>query len=1546
MNRILTSVLLLFFSLTFVAAQTADQVVLTRTAESGEARTCAQSNAGTVASFGPLTGQSNDIIPDTLFLCLGDTLIVNHTGDEVLDGDPDMSTPAGVAYGFFECPPTETGPTLTDIVNDPCTFDDGNATFGIYVYTGGTLGGTVPFFNQGALQAAFTGGAPAIFHFAPITFDALAPGTIEAEYEGTPAGSCVSLSADQQFAVAYLNEITITELTLNGCQGTFRVQGGLSELDNSDYSSITIARQDNPGITGTILSGAADHNDVVTFDVPSPGVYVISVEDGKSCGGTLITPNIDLCDGVEFELPFTNVLPGTNECVSFSVNNFSDIISAQFSVTWDPTILSISGVQGFNPAVPDLNIGNFGWQDFPTPNTIPAGVLTVSWTDNSFAGVTLADGSVFFEICFDIIGQLGDCSPLQITGDPVPFEVVDSNTDPVQLIPSNGKAVVSDNPFFVLLEQDSLTCPSFDDGSFTVTVDEGVAPYQYSWNTVPISGPNSAPIAIGADGSSSTVGNLAAGTYQVTITDASMPAPQTVIDTIEVLAGPVLGITIRDTIPSCFGFNDGSIRFVPTSDGLPIENPGPGYTFTWSVPNGVTDPGNTNYISGVPAGAYGITVTDPAGCQEIALIPLGQPPAVRVLDANTFITDASCTGGQDGVITITASGGTTDDGNFTFVWSTGLTLEASTTTLSNLNPGQYCVTITDDNGCETQECYVVGAMKVLSLNPLVTDVLCNGDATGEIFVSGATTGAPADEPYTFSWSANAPAPTTTTPTSSEITGLLAGEYIVTMTDASMAGCEIIDTFVVNQPELLEVTVIDFENETCITGSDGSVTVEVTGGTAPYAYSWSHDMMLTDSIATGLSAGNYTVDVSDINGCTAQTSQVVSAPAPPQITSLNDTSVTCADDEDGTLQVIVDPAPGTMITSIEWDNGQSGDVLTSLSPGTYIVTITADNFCTTIDTAMVIAPDPITIDSFRIQRPTCPGDENGQIAVFASGGTAPFEYDWEHVVGGPEPANPITTLAAGDYTVTVVDMNGCTGGPFNVTVEDPPTIEVVFSNEMDTSCPADDTCDGQATITASFSDGSPADFIFTWASGETTNGGTTSTAVQLCEGTQLVEINDGGICGIAVEFTVGAPDPITVDVDRDPVSCNGLSDGGITITPMGGTGPYDILWVETGETTATISGLAANEYNAIITDANDCPFAQNVELPEPDPLVIAVDPVTTTEFVSCAGDMDGVIGVSATGGNVDPNNPYQFSWDIGQSGQIVSNLAAGTYTVMVTDFMGCTDDLSYTILEPDPITFTLDPIQPPLCFGDPTFVTIDTVFGGANNAFEEYTFMVDNNGLSFPVIQPATVFAGDHIVTVEDINGCTAETTFNIASPGQIIIDIASPIVVELGDSTTQLLPNITPSDNYNYLWTPGLYLSSDTIRNPFVFPEESLEYTLTIVNENGCSATETVFVELDANRNVFIPNIFSPNGDGRNDEFRIFACLGVDQITSARLFDRWGGLLVEQTLLDPACLNGTPLWDGTKGADTLPPGVYVYMIEVEFLDGVVLTYRGDVTLIR
>lgn len=1507
------------------------------------------SDAGTIASFGPIIGQSNDgftlPFPDTIYLCMGDSILINHAGDEDLSGDPNMATPAGIGYAFFDCQPTTTGPDTAAIKNDPCILNDFNPTYGFYVYTGGNLSGDVPFFNDGNLQTFFNAGNPDIIYFAPITFDALFAGQ-NAEYEGNPVGECVSLSPDQAFAVAYLNEITITELALTGCQGSFRVSGGLSELDNSDYPTINVFREDDPTVTGTVIGGPYDHDDIVSFTVPGPGTYVIEVEDGKSCGGSAMTPEILVCDAVVFDLPLTNMLPSTNNCVPVTVANFIDLLSAQFSVSWDPTILSISGVQGFNPNVPDLNASSFSWQNFPVPNMIPPGVMGVSWSDNTFAGVTLPDDAIFFEICFDVIGQLGDCSQLEITESLVPFEVVNINSDQVQLVPGDGKAVITENPFFVLLEQDSLTCPSFDDGSFTVTVDQGVSPYQFSWNTVPNSGPNSAPVVIPNNGGSATVSNLPAGSYQVTITDATVPS-QTVVDTVEVISGPVLGITIRDTVPSCFGLSDGSLAFVPTSDGLPIENPGPEYTFQWSVPNGVPNPGNTFFADNLRAGSYGITVTDPAGCQEIALIPLGQPPALRVLDSNTFISDASCTGGEDGEIMITASGGTTADGNYSFAWSNGLMIDASMTTIINLNPGQYCVTVTDDNGCSTEECYTVGAVKVLSLNENITDIVCNGDATGEIFVTGTTTGAPADTPYTFNWSGNASVPTNT-PTTSLIENLVAGNYAVTMTDASAAGCQVIDTFTVSEPLALDVQVIDLNNESCVIGDDGSITLGVSGGTGTYTYTWSHDPTLTDSIATGLSAGNYTIDVEDTNGCTAQVTQAISEPDPPTINSLADDSVTCADDTDGTLTVNVTPVPGTNIQSILWSNGMSGPTIMNLSPDQYIVTITADNGCVAIDTALVTAPSPIALDSVQVRRPSCPGFSDGQISIFASGGTAPYAYDWAHVPGGPNNFNPITSLDADDYILVISDLNGCTSETFTVTVEDPPSIVVEFSNIVGTSCPDDNTCDGTATATASYSDGSAGNFVFTWASGEITTNAMTATAVQLCEGTQILTVsNSDGSCPESFEFTVDAPEPITVETVIEPVSCNGLSDGSITLNPSGGTGAYDFFWVETNETTATINGLAAGDYTAIITDDNQCSFSLIVEVNEPAPLTISIDQQATTDDVTCAGDMDGVIAVNTTGGNFTPANPYQYTWDNGAVGSINTNLAAGTYGVTVTDFKGCTDELTFTIGEPDPLVFTLDPIDPPLCFGDPTFISIDTVFGGANNTFEEYTFMIDNNGLSFPVIQPATVFAGDHIVTVEDVNGCTEEVTVSIASPGQITIVLPDVLTVELGDSTTQLLPTITPANNYSYQWNPAEFLSSDTIRNPFVFPERSLEYTLTVVNENGCTATETVFVELDANRNIFIPNIFSPNGDGINDEFAVFGCTGVRNIASARMFDRWGGLLVEETDLFPACLNGTNIWDGTDGgAQDLPTGVYVYMIEIEFLDGVVLTYRGDVTLIR
>ncbi|MEM9837270.1 MAG: gliding motility-associated C-terminal domain-containing protein, partial [Bacteroidota bacterium] len=295
----------------------------------------------------------------------------------------------------------------------------------------------------------------------------------------------------------------------------------------------------------------------------------------------------------------------------------------------------------------------------------------------------------------------------------------------------------------------------------------------------------------------------------------------------------------------------------------------------------------------------------------------------------------------------------------------------------------------------------------------------------------------------------------------------------------------------------------------------------------------------------------------------------------------------------------------------------------------------------------------------------------------------------------------------------------------------------------------------------------------------------------------------------------------------------------------------------------------------------------------------------------------------------------------------TDLPPGTYSVTITDIKGCTDDASFTITEPTPITFSVLPIEEPLCFGETTLVLIDTAFGGSSQDFDDFTFSVNNDGFQIPASQAGSTFAGQTVVTVFDTVGCTARDTFNINQPPPILVDLPESIVVELGDSLTMLNPIISPAgDIYDYLWTPADFLSSDSVRNPMLFPFDSREYTLRITNANGCQAFADIFVEVDANRNVYIPNVFSPNRDGRNEDFRIYACQGVQAVNSVQIFDRWGGIIFTQDDIMPNCLDGIRLWDGRYRGKPVDPGVFVYVVEVAFLDGITLTYRGDISVLR
>ncbi|PHI19666.1 hypothetical protein CEQ90_11480 [Lewinellaceae bacterium SD302] len=1564
------AVAMLCFSLLFTGtatllAQNPTFIPVDREAvEDGIARMpCAGQDAGVIQNFGPFIGQSNDATPDTIFLCFGDSIFINHDNGSIsLNGDPVNTTPAGIGYALFDCPPTTEGPALEDIAADPCVLNSEviASPFGFFVDSGADLDGDGWFWNLGQIQGAFpVAGAPVprIVHFAPITFDALDPISQLAVYErennnpANPPGQCLDLNISATFAVAYLNEIEINDAVQTGCEGSFRVRGGLPELLPGNEYNVTIELTSDPTITGTAIVAGVGHDEVINYTVPQPGDYRITVEDGKSCEASRVVDQ-GSCDAVTFTFPFENHLPGEMFCVSATVAGFVDVLGFQHSLSYDPTVLEMTSIT--TPGnLPGFTSGSINGP-LSAGGSQPNGTGRVTYTDLTGTGQTLVDGDEIYELCFTAIGDLGECSPLTFTDMPIPIEVSTLTNSNAGFIINNGTVCLSSDPFFVDVTTDSISCQGSLDGCINVIAAGGCTDYEITYRQIaPMNNPFEPVTMISGSPSEVEFCGLGAGIYATRVEDCNGDIVQ---DTVEVFAPPALGLSILDTLPSCFGLSDGVICIQVTLDGFVVDDPvAAGYTFNWN-----NTAANTACITGLDAPfTYEVTVTSPTGCTVEAALPLGDPARVLVLpmEPDDAVTDATCSGSEDGSITISASGGTTMSGDYTFSWSNNEMATGTMVTLDNLDPGFYEVTVTDDNGCEAISSFNVLADKILSVNAVVEDVQCFGDDNGSIFATGVTTfngpGGMPDLPYTFVWSANAPVPTNTI-TTTEIDNLGPDSYTLTMTDDE--GCTIDTTFTIEEPTLLQITEVITTNETCETGSDGTATVVVDGGVYPYTYAWSSTADL-DSTATGLVAGtNFMVTVTDANGCEQIETFDISSPQGPIITAFDDTFVSCPESTDGELTVVATDGSGP-ISTYQWAN-EDGDIIatgpntttiTNLAPGCYTVTITAVDACFTIDTACVLSPGLVALDSVQVQTPTCPGESNGRIQLFPSGGTPPYTYTWSTNPNEPGTINPLTSLAAGTYFVTVVDANDCTPLVDTIVLPDPPSITAEFTSLVPVTCPDDVTCNGAATVMANYSDGTNGTFNFVWSNGDTELGVATSMVDMLCRGEISVDITDGS-CGVTFSDTIQSPEEIVIGVEIEPVSCNGLSDGMITLDPMGGTQPFDFFWVGSGNTTPIEDNLSAGIYTANVTDANGCARQQVVEVTEPDELVLSLNDLETTTAVSCAGDTDGIISVFVSSGNNNPllTEPYTWSGGVAPpSSSTATNLSPGTYNVTVTDIKGCTDELSYTIGEPTPITFSLLPIEEPLCFGETTLVLIDTAFGGRSSEFADFSFSVNNDGFQIPVTQPGTTFAGQTVVTVFDTVGCSVSDTFSVNQPPQILVDLPESILIELGDSLTVLNPIISPAgDVYDFLWTPGDFLSSDTVRAPTIFPLESTDYTFQVTNANGCQAFADIFVEVDANRNVYIPNVFSPNRDGRNEDFRIFACLGVQSVNFVRIFDRWGGQIYEATSLEPNCLDGIQLWDGMYREKPASTGVYVYMIEVSFLDGRTLLYRGDVSILR
>ena len=818
MKRLIPSTVL-FLTAILLHAQTPQSLLLEgprgTSAESQRSLMC--NDAGTI-TFGPNThtGQSTDIGQDTVFLCFGDQILIDHDeGTEDLSGDPDPSTPAGVGYAFYECQPSIMGNDINAIKNDNCLYqnpfftDENNVIIGtigpdsIWFATGmPNPDGDILFENTGALQNGFNAGAPVLFWFAPITYDALS-GT-QPVYEGSPAGSCVNVNTDEAFAVVYLNEIRATEINTNagvmGCRGSFRISGGLPEFDGGNYASIDIRLVDDPSIQGEIISGIATHFENVIFTIPRPGTYEIVVEDEKGCMLSF-TMDMNACEGVGIQAGNSVGMPGTQVCIPVTVTDFDSIQTLQLSLNWDPEVLQFDSLSMIHPEITDgdLEIGDINV-------AINEGILPITWVSEEFdkgACIPLPGASsnenVIFSLCFTLIGEDDEGSTIAFTNNPAPAEVSNINNQVLGLIAENGLLFISENPVSADITQDSVSCNGESDGSFTVTVVGDNPPFTFNWDTIGGTA-GIGPFPIDESGENFTIGGLSAGIYTVTVQDSGNPAFED-IDTIEILQPGILGANISFTQPLCFEDSTATVMVNITLDNITVNNPDPNeYSFNWDGPA----TGNGQSLNDVPSGLYSVTVTNSNSCtvQDNETVPEPAP-----LTTNIAITNATCSGAPDGVISVNPMGGTTADGTYTFDWGCGISLpqgQFGSQTVNGLEPDCYCFTITDDNNCQFMDTVCVSANKELVANAIITDASCNSGCDGSITITASTLGAPPAGNWTFSWTGpnNAPIPSNDTDNSSTISDLCAGTYRLIQTDSDPAGCELDTTFVILEPSQL------------------------------------------------------------------------------------------------------------------------------------------------------------------------------------------------------------------------------------------------------------------------------------------------------------------------------------------------------------------------------------------------------------------------------------------------------------------------------------------------------------------------------------------------------------------------------------------------------------------------------------------------------------------------------------------------------------------------------------------------------------------------
>ncbi|MDC0204594.1 choice-of-anchor L domain-containing protein [Flavobacteriales bacterium] len=856
--------------------------------------------------------------------------------------------------------------------------------------------------------------------------------------------------------------------------------------------------------------------------------------------------------------------------------------------------------------------------------------------------------------------------------------------------------------------------------------------------------------------------------------------------------------------------------------------------------------GSTNNIINVGPGQYHFSVTYASGACVLYSDTITIVETANLSLSNT-ITNVLCNGASTGAINLTVTGGTPQ---YTYLWSGPNGFTNNSEDLNNLAAGIYSVIVTDGTGCtEALSNLTIQQSSALTVSAYVSsnyngeDISCYGASDGQITanVSGGM------GPYTYSINNSSYSSVY------EFDSLTAGLYSISYKDDY--GCNIAENIFLSEPSPLYAIIASSSDISCFGAMDGSIDITISGGIQNISSpSYNVNWLATNGFTSGstdlsniMQYGTYTATITDANGCEAPTiSEYIAEP-----TALNAITIpqpaSCYGYNDGGIQLQIFGGSGTYTSSWVGPNGFSSvlEDLQGLFSGTYTYTVTDAAGCSLVSPAVydvfIAEPPPILVTS-TVTLIDCYGNSNGSIDLNISGITGIPNFLWSGPNSFYATSSFISGLQEGVYSVIVTDPSTNCTFPLSEIIN-PISTYNIDTYSTDISCK--DSADGEIIIT----EYNLINPTYSWIG---PNNFTSSQANidNLSPGNYQVEVNDDNDCPVVYSFDILEPSGLSVLSSLFPVSCEGGTDGEISLVVAGGEPPYTYIWSNASANLPLNSNLSAGPYAVAVLDSMNCPWHENY--------LISTEPFDTlsvnTTHVKCKGELTGKIDIDGIFGGV---SPFDYAWSNGAITEDLINIGTGNYMVSITDATSCTIDRWISITEPNQVLSAIVSTTTTACYSSYDGKATLDISGGVSPYDVEW-FGFD----------PDSLLIGSYQYQVIDNNDCPFTDNFIITGPDSMIV---IPTIIDVqcnGEETGEISLIVqfgTGVSPYTYSWTGPNFYSSN---NKDIYNLGAGEYICTITDYNGCQVVAPFNVDEPQNT-ISSLQLNTPNHTGFN-----IACKG------------------------------------------------------------------------